>query len=343
MIRHEVERVAGMPIVCWRPLEGANADLASVCEWLAGNGRELNEHVTRHGGVLVRGFDALRDATAFDQALRAAGAQLMDYVGGTSPRTQVTGRILTATEVPSSYSIPLHQEMSYTDGSPKRIAFFCETPPAEGGSTTLGDMREITRAIDPDVIGRFLSRGGLQLRRNLPLPEGIEGRPGVPKPWTQVFNTDDPAQAQAQADARGWRSEWQADGSMTLWQEVRPALTRHPSTGDEVWFNQVQVFAPAAAIAWARKDGRMDMARRLERAMREAPRQVDCFVFADGSEIPPQDALHVYDVLERMAQPLRWRLGDLLVLDNVLTAHGRRSFTGERRVLTGLISEIQFD
>jgi hypothetical protein len=160
----------------------------------------------------------------------------------------------------------------------------------------------------------------------------------VPKPWTEVFGTDDAGLAQDRAARRGWLCEWQPDGSVTLWQEVRPATKRHPTTGDEVWFNQVHIFAPAAALAWARRDGRTEMASRLEQAMREHPEQLDCFVYADGAEIDGDDALHVYEVLEREAVPLYWNRGDLLILDNVLTAHGRLSFTGERRVLTGLIA-----
>ena len=31
-----------------------------------------------------------------------------------------------------------------------------------------------------------------------------------------------------------------------------------------------------------------------------------------------------------------WRRGDVLLLDNMLTAHGRRPFTGDRRVLVAM-------
>jgi alpha-ketoglutarate-dependent taurine dioxygenase len=31
-----------------------------------------------------------------------------------------------------------------------------------------------------------------------------------------------------------------------------------------------------------------------------------------------------------------WRAGDLLLIDNVLVGHGRRSFTGQRRVLVAM-------
>jgi hypothetical protein len=92
-------------------------------------------------------------------------------------------------------------------------------------------------------------------------------------------------------------------------------------------------------VAWARKDGRTEMAERIESARREAPDRIDRFVFADGSEIADADALHVYETIERHAVPIRWERSDFLILDNILAAHGRRQFGGARRVLAGLIPQ----
>jgi len=340
MIRHEELQMGRGPVIVWRAVRGADAPLASFCSWIVERRAEIDRVLIQSGGLLIRGFRALSDAGAFERLLLAAGSRLMEYVGGTSPRKMVGGRIYTATEVPGTYSIPLHQEMSYADSSPERIAFFCVQPAPRGGQTTVGDMRAITRSIDPAVLQRFKVRGGLQLRRNLPLPTHVEGRPGVPKPWTEVFASEDPQQAERIAHAHGWRAQWEPDGSMTLWQDRRPAMRRHAVTGEEVWFNQVHIFAPAAALAWARRDGRLDMARRLEHARHNYPNLLDCFVFADGGEVSDEDALHLYDVMEREAVPLNWEPGDLLILDNVLAAHGRLRYDGPRRLLTGLIGEV---
>jgi hypothetical protein len=338
LIRHDILLSTDLPVAIWKIVEDSDSDLDSVCLWLREQRQALDNAVVTYGGVLLRGFSALRDAESFEHALLAIGADLMDYMGGTSPRKQVAGRIMTATEVPGNYSIPLHQEMSYLDSAPARISFFCEVPPPGGGETTIGDMRVITQRIDASVRERFAMHGGVQLRRNLPLPDQVGQRPGVPKAWTETFGTSDQSEAEAKAHSRGWRTEWLPDGSMTLWQEVRPPMVRHPLTADQVWYNQVHIFAPAAALIWARRDGRSGSASRLEAALRDTPHLLDCFVFADGSQIQDQDVVHVYDTLEREATPLKWERGDMLVLDNILSAHGRRRFTGERRVLTGLIA-----
>jgi hypothetical protein len=38
-----------------------------------------------------------------------------------------------------------------------------------------------------------------------------------------------------------------------------------------------------------------------------------------------------------------WRAGDILMLDNVLTAHARRPFAGERRLLVAMGDMLSFD
>jgi alpha-ketoglutarate-dependent taurine dioxygenase len=338
MIRYNEYLLDGtdVPIV-W----GAAADVApgidDLCAWLAERRDDIEELLYRHGGILLRGFPCIKSAAEFQRVLDVLAPNLMDYVGGSAPRKAVSGRIMTATELPGNFSIPLHQEMSYTDNAPDRIAFFCEVAPTTGGQTTIGDMRRITRCIDADVLRRFEVHMGVQLRRNLPPPDKVATRPGVPKPWTEVFGTTDPAEADRIVVKSGWRAEWLDDGSMQLWQEIRPALRTHPHTGDRVWYNQAHLFSPIGVLKRARDDGRNDMVHRLEAALATAPHLLDRTFHGDGTPVADADIVHIYDVLAEEAVPLAWQPGDVLLLDNVLTAHGRRVYTGDRRILTALI------
>ncbi|CAB3744854.1 hypothetical protein LMG24238_07360 [Paraburkholderia sediminicola] len=324
------------PLV-WRITRGQQAAQATVRDWLAAHRQLYDARLDQYGAVLIRGFAALHAATDFDTVLAAAGADLLDYVGGTSPRRAVCGRVMTATEVPSDYSIPIHQEMSYTANPPERIAFFCVTPAIAGGETTLADMREVTRRIDSGVLQRFRQKGGVQLRRNLPLPEHAALRPGVPKPWTEVFNTTERSAAERAAAMRGWRTQWLDDGSLQLWQDVLPATRVHPRTGDDLWFNQLHIFSPIAALRWARNDGRHALAERIEVALRNTPDRADEVLHGDGTPVSAEDVLHVAEVLDACALPHAWQAGDLLMLDNLLAGHGRRQYSGPRSILAALI------
>ncbi len=328
---------AQLPIA-WVATAGADAPLDDLCAWLDARKPEIERIMTTSGALLLRGFDALEGAESFERALAVVCPQLMDYVGGTSPRRSVRGNIMTATDVPATYSIPLHQEMVYTDDYPDRISFFCETPPSTGGATTLGDMRAITRAIDPAVRERWRA-GGVQLRRTLPTQAGVDKKPGVAKPWSEVFATTDRAEVERVARARGWRADWLADGSVQLWQELRPALRAYEKTGDEVWFNQAHIFAPVTTLKWTLEDGRREQWERLQQACERHPEMLDRVFHRAEREIDDADVLHVYDVLKRSEIPLRWQRGDLLLLDNTLVAHGRTAFSGQRSVLTALIRD----
>jgi alpha-ketoglutarate-dependent taurine dioxygenase len=60
--------------------------------------------------------------------------------------------------------------------------------------------------------------------------------------------------------------------------------------------------------------------------------------FSDGSRIPRKDLYHILDTLNQKTVCFSWQKGDVLVLDNILSMHGRAPFTGKRRILTALTS-----
>lgn len=325
-----------LPVV-WQVTAGNDASIDHICAWFCDQKSHVDRILDQDGALLLRGFRNIDSAEHFDRILSVVAPQLMDYVGGTSPRKVVHGKIMTATELPSSYSIPLHQEMSYTNNSPDRVAFFCLIPSLDGGHTNVGDMRKITQCIDSDVRERFIEKKGVQLRRTLPSIDAVDKKPGVPKPWTEVFNTTDRAEVQRVSEQRGWNVLWLKDDSVQLWQEIRAVTKVHERTGDEVWFNQVHIFSPAASLKWARQDKRDEQVARLEEARREHPEMLDQVFHGDGTVVDDDDALHVYDAFDHSAIPVCWQRGDILFLDNVLTAHGRTAFRGNRMVLAALI------
>jgi alpha-ketoglutarate-dependent taurine dioxygenase len=337
MIRHQESLIDGTNVPMWQAVSGTHADIEEVCGWLGERRAQVDELIYRHGGILLRGFACLKGAADFQRVLDALGLNLMEYVGGSAPRHAVSGRIMTTTDLPCNYSVPLHQEMAYADGAPDRVAFFCEVAPSSGGETTVGDMRRITQRIDPDVIHRFESHKGLQVRRSLPPPDKVASWPGIPRAWTEVFGTTDSAEAERIVIKSGWRSEWLDDGSMRLWQDIRPAMRTHPHTGDRVWYNQVHRFSPIGMLKRARDDGLDEMANNLEKALAESPQLLDRMFHGDGTPVADDDVAHIYDVLAEEAVALEWQRGDLIILDNILVAHGRRVYSGDRLVLTALI------
>jgi hypothetical protein len=328
------EAEARMPVI-WNVARGQNVSCEEICEAFSSNLSNIDASLYKHGGLLVRGFDQLRTAEDFERVILEVTPDLRDYIGGTSPRMTVRGKILTATYVPPSWSIPLHQEMAYTQNPPGRITFFCERPAALGGHSTVGDMRLALEKINPAIRRKF-DRFGLQLRRTLPSYQTLHLKPGVQKPWPEVFGVNEPSVVESIVAAKGWRAEWIDGDTLQLWQDLLPAIKNHPVTGEPIWCNQAHFFAPVCMMAWAQEDGRITDYNAIAKARASTPEMLDNIFFGNGEPLPDNDALHVYRVLRKIERPISLKRGDILMLDNLILAHGRTAFTGERSILVAL-------
>jgi hypothetical protein len=58
--------------------------------------------------------------------------------------------------------------------------------------------------------------------------------------------------------------------------------------------------------------------------------------YGDGSSIHESVIEAILDAYNRVAVPVEWEAGDVLMLDNILTAHGRAAFVGERKILVAM-------
>lgn len=329
-----VEREGEFPLVLRATREGSQAQECDVFSWLERGKVDLRRIVERDGALLLRGFDQLSTPERWERVARLFCDDLVDYVGGTSPRKVVSGRVMTATEIAASFSIPVHQEMSYTLDPPDKVFFFCERPASRGGATLLCDMRRVTARLG-SLQTRFM-QAHLRLRRALP-PAGAEGKKaGIQKAWQEVFGTDDREEVRSVAAQRGWEVNFIAENFLLLSQDLCPAYRTHKHTGQNVWFNQMHIFPPSALIAWAVRDGRKDDVVRLQKAIHEELERMDQVVDGEGHPVSEDDVRTVNDILLEEARPVHWTPGDILILDNTLFGHGREVFQGERLLYAAL-------
>ena len=275
-----------------------------------------SQHLTGCGAILLRGFE-LRGPEDFRRFAEGFGDPLLSYEFGSTPRTAVTGGIYTATEYPAHARIPLHNEQSYTREWGMRLWFYCKLPASTGGETPIADSRRILAGIDPEVKRKFISRGLLYVRNY--------GN-GLDVSWQRVFNTSDPQQVEIYCRARGIHCEWKPDGELRT-RQVCQVVERHPQTGEEVWFNQAHLFHISALEPEIRE-------LLLESVAEEdLPRNV---YFADGTPLEAGDLDHIRHVIDAEASVFTWQRGDVLMLDNMLCAHGRAAFAGPREVLVAM-------
>jgi alpha-ketoglutarate-dependent taurine dioxygenase len=255
----------------------------------------------------------------FEAFVTAINPRLRRYTEGQSQRAAVQGSVYTSTEYPAPEDITLHNELSYVSDPPERLFFFCETAPATGGETPIADCRRAYQLIAPALRDRFVERR-VRYVKNMHGGMGFGG-----KSWQEHFETTDREAVEAYLTGSSVEFRWKPDG--TLWtSQVRPAAITHPATGETVWFNQADLWH----YTNLGKKGAT-----LLRLVGEDGLPTNAY-YGDGT---PMEAAHLEAIRQlfwREATIFRWEAGDVLMLDNRLVAHGRRAYTGERRILVAM-------
>ncbi|MEU0677660.1 TauD/TfdA family dioxygenase [Streptomyces sp. NPDC006172] len=304
----------------WAPFEVTPGDLgvAAGAEALAEQLAEmdLDGLLVREKAVVFRGFKVPPEG--LDPVLDRMLPRRLAYVHGNSPRTKVGSNVYTSTEYPQEYTISMHNEMSYAHAWPTRLAFYCALAPTTGGATPVVDAALWLQSLDPEVRDAF--RDGVRYTQNL------HGGKGLGKSWQDTFETTDRDEVDVFLKETEADWSWGPGDSLKI-SQLRPATTVHPVTGAEVWFNQSDQWHPASLGD--------DTAKALAQIMPadELPQSV---TFADGSPIPDAHVLQVRDRGLEHAVDCDWREGDLMLIDNLLVGHGRRPFTGPRRILVAM-------
>lgn len=296
-------------------VEPADADV-DLCAWAAANRALIEARCLEHGAILFRGF-GVTTPERLTEVITAISGEPLEYRERSSPRSTVDGNIYTSTDYPASLAIFPHNEHSYALTFPLRLFFSCAVPSPSGGDTPLADTRRIHDRLSPAVRERFAAHGWMYVRNF---------GDGFGLPWQTVFQTDDPAAVEAYCRANRIECEWRGEGRLRT-RQVRPAVARHPRTGETLWFNHATFFN-VSTLDPALREGLL-----AQFGSDELPNNT---FYGDGTEIEPEvlDELRSAYLAESVRVP--WQRGDLVMLDNMLTSHARDAYEGERRILFGM-------
>lgn len=306
-----------LPVVVQPAVEGVN-----LITWAANNRDFIDAQLLKTGGILFRGFD-VASIEQFEEFVGSMSRDLLDYSYRSTPRSQVSGKIYTSTEYPADQMIPLHNELSYSRQWPLKIWFYSVQVAEQGGETPIVDSRAVFNRIDPAIRERFATKQIMYVRNY---------GDGLDIPWEEVFQTADRSEVEAFCHTNGIACEWKGNNRLRTVQ-VCQAVAAHPQTGEMVWFNQAHLFHISNLAPELRE-------RLIAEFKDDLPRNV---YYGDGSPIEDEalDSIRACYQQEMIAFP--WQERDILMLDNMLVAHGRMPFAGRRKVVVGMAESFSQD
>lgn len=289
----------------------------SLAKFGAGRSTEWAEASERSGAVLFRGFDVTTAADFHDCAIELTGGVSV-FPEESSPRSQVAAGVFTATDYSADVPIQFHSEHSYASEWPLKLVFGCLSPSQTGGRTLLSDTRRVLHHLPAGTLVEFTRRGVLYVRQ-------YTAHRGVR--WQEAFGVTEFGDLVEMCRERGIAVE-EAGGGLVRTRQAGPAVRRHPRTGEEVWFNHAFLFN----VASIEPDWLRDL-------MKAQPRDalVSQTYFGDGGEISEEmieDIRLAY--VRSMLEPFDWHPGDVLLVDNMLLAHARQAYVGDRVVLVAM-------
>jgi len=293
-----------------------------LVEWAAHNREFVETNLLKYGALLFRNFN-LRLLPDFERFAASLCGELFQD-NGEHPRRAVGSRVYTPVFYPPAQKILWHNENSFNHRWPLRIWFGCVQPAAQGGETPVVDSRKVYEQIEPSVRERFIEKQVMYVRN---YGEGL----GLD--WQAVFKTAERAEVERICAETRVEFEWKRDGGLRT-RAVRPAVIKHPRTGEWCWFTQAQHWHTSCLDPATR--------RSLYAIYREADLPRACY-YGDGTPIEDEVMNGILAVYQKLEASFLWQEGDIMMLDNALAAHARNPFVGERQLLVAMGEMLSYE
>ncbi len=283
-----------------------------LADWVKNQRDWVETELLEHGAILFRGF-GIKSPSEFEQVAAAICLHLFSEYGDL-PRDEVSGKVYSSTPYPADKAILFHNESSHLHQWPMKIWFHCVKAAQEGGETPIVDCRRVYQSLDLHIREQFLQKKIMYVRN---FTDGMDVS------WQTFFRTDQRCEVENYCRAHEIDFEWKK-GNRLQTRQICRAVVRHPKTKDAVFFNQVQLHHPSCLDESLRQSmfslfGEDDL-----------PRNV---YYGDGTIIEESVMREIGQIYRASAINFPWQEGDILMLDNMLTAHGRNPYGGHRKII----------
>lgn len=289
--------------------------------WAAEHRDALRAVVAEQGCVLIRGL-GLRDVAGTGAVFERLSTGLMAEREAFAPRRTYADGVYSSAQWPPNQPMCMHHELSYTLEFPGLMLFACLTAPAEGGATGVADAATVLEELPTDLAERFEREGWLLTRSY---------NDEIGSSLIEAFGTDDRGAVERYCRANAIEFDWQPDGGLRTRQR-RSAVMRHPVTGRRCWFNQI-AFLNEWTLASEVREYLVEVygADGLPFNTR----------FGGGDPIGEDVVTLLNKIYEANTAREPWQAGDLMLVDNIRTAHSREPFEGSREVLVAMADSVR--
>jgi alpha-ketoglutarate-dependent taurine dioxygenase len=289
--------------------------------WAAERRDALRAVVAEHGAVLVRGL-GLRDAAETTAVFERLATALMTEKEAFARRQIYADGVYSSATWPANQPMCMHHELSYRLEVPSLMLFACLSAPTRGGATAVSDSPTVLAALPEDLTERFERDGWLLARSyNDEIGATLE----------EAFGTEDRGAVESYCRANAIEFAWQPDGELRT-RQLRSAVVRHPTTGDRCFFNQI-AFLNEWTIDPEVREYLVDMYGADGLPFNTG--------FGTGEPLTEEIVELINAVYEANTVREPWQAGDLMLVDNIRTAHSREAYEGPREILVGMAEPVR--
>jgi alpha-ketoglutarate-dependent taurine dioxygenase len=307
-------------------------------EWVGLHQPRIRKALTDHGAILLRGLYKTADFEQVMKTLFGDENLLGSCSGRMALRERVSEKVFLSSILPKEGGILPHFEMSYMTTSPHFIAFYCDQAPLFGGSTPVYNGRGMLRSLSQKTM-EMCEHEGITYHRTYHQDQSVFNWGNT---WQKAFDTEDKNVVESFCRENNFEYSWSPNGDLKTKNHAQGVI-HHPVTGEKLFFNyalatcysgQQGVSPSLQAFSSFLKPDTIRFVTQL--GHNDVPYHTTWGKSGNPIELCVQQEIHRAFLENRVS--FSWRKGDLLILDNLLTAHGRDPFIGDRKILTSMAS-----
>lgn len=297
----------------------ANFDNINYEQWLTTNEKKIEEELLKYGGVLFRGFceASVSNFEKFSQSI--CRSLFTDY--GDLPPEQGSAKVYKSTPYPSNQPILFHNESSHLNQWPIKQFFCCIKAASEGGETPIVDCRRVYNRVctqlNKKIVEKLIKKGLLYVRNFVP---------AIDVSWQNFYRTEDPLKVEEICRLHGTNFEWDTEKNLRTYR-LAQAVIQHPKTNEMSFFNQISLHHISCVDVSTRSSLLSIFGEK------KIPRNV---YYGDGEPIEEEVVQQIRNIFKQESFSFPWQEGDILLLDNILMAHGREPFVGDRKIIVAM-------